>query len=569
MVNFLWKTSFSPQIQLNSRNKFITYYMQFQKIVVLLCFVFLTACQQQADLVVHNAVVYTVNKNMDEASAFAVKDGKFIDVGDESLLEKYNASNVVDAQGLAIIPGLIDAHSHFLQLGLGLQQAQLEGTKSFDEVLARVEAHTEGKDFSVIYGRGWDQNDWDVKEFPTKDRLDEKYPDTPVVLKRIDGHALLVNQKALDLAGIDANTKMPGGTVVLKNGKPTGVLIDTPMQLVYDALPAITTQEKAKALLAAQKLCFEHGLTTVTEAGASREDIMLIDSLQQKNALKMRVYAMVQNVPEDLDYFLNKGVYVTNRLSVRSVKVYADGALGSRGAALIKPYSDQRGHKGTFITNLDSLKSLAARIAKTKFQMNTHAIGDAANQAVINAYTNEVRFLRDPRWRIEHAQVIAASDFDKFSNKIIPSVQPLHATSDMYWANDRLGDAREPNSYAFQKLLDNAGIIALGTDFPVETVNPFHTFYAAVARKDLNGYPKDGYQPENKISRYSALLGMTRWAAYASFEENEKGSIEVGKNADFVILDRNIMQVSERKLPKTQVVATIVDGEIVYSKRFN
>ena len=569
MVNFLWKTSFSPQIHLNSRIKFIKSFMQLQKFFVLLCFVFLAACQQQADLVVHNAVVYTVNKNMDEASAFAVKDGKFIDVGDESLLEKYNASNIVDAQGLAVIPGLIDAHSHFLQLGLGLQQAQLEGTKSFDEVLARVEAHTEGKDFSVIYGRGWDQNDWDVKEFPTKDRLDEKYPDTPVVLKRIDGHALLVNQKALDLAGIDANTQMPGGTVVLENGKPTGVLIDTPMQLVYDALPAITAQEKAKALVAAEKMCFEYGLTTVTEAGASREDIMLIDSLQQKDALKMRVYAMIRNTPEDLDYFLDKGVYVTNRLSVRSVKVYADGALGSRGAALIKPYSDQKGHKGTFITGLDSLKSLAARIAKTKFQMNTHAIGDAANQAVINAYTNEVRFLRDPRWRIEHAQVIAASDFDKFSKKIIPSVQPLHATSDMYWANDRLGDAREPNSYAFQKLLDNAGIIALGTDFPVETANPFHTFYAAVARKDLKGYPKEGYQPENKISRYSALLGMTRWAAYASFEENEKGSIEVGKNADFVILDRNIMEVAERKLPHTQVVATIVDGEIVYSKRFN
>lgn len=536
---------------------------------LLISIVFLTvACQPQADLVVHNAVVYTLNKGFDEAAAFAVKDGKFIEVGNNSILDKYNASNVVDAQGLTIIPGLIDGHSHFLQLGLSLQQAQLEGTKSFDEVLDRVKNFVSGKNLSVIYGRGWDQNDWADQNYPTKDRLDELYPDTPVVLKRIDGHALLVNQKALDLAGITANTVMDGGTVVLENGNPTGVLIDTPMQMVFKALPKYTPQEKAEALLEAQEACFKLGLTTVTDAGIGREDINLIDSLQRSQQLKMRVYAMISNNPEDLAYYLPKGIYTTDHLSVRSVKVYADGALGSRGAALLQPYSDQPGHKGKFITPLDSLQSLAARIAKTPFQMNTHAIGDAANQAVIQAYTNEVRFLRDPRWRIEHAQVIDEKDFDKFSKKIIPSVQPLHATSDMYWAADRLGAERTKNAYAFQKLLDNAGILTLGTDFPVETANPFHTFYAAVARKDLSGYPEAGYQMENKLSRYDALLGMTRWAAYANFEDKLKGSIEVGKYADFVILDRDIMRAAERKLHKTRVVATILGGKIVYSKRF-
>ena len=528
----------------------------------------LMSCQPNADLVVHNALVYTVNKDLDKVQAFTVKDGKFIDVGNNDILDKYKAKNVVDAQGLPIFPGLIDAHSHFLQLGLSLQQAQLEGTESFEAVLERVKDYATGKDLAVIYGRGWDQNDWKVKEFPTKEELDALFPETPVVLDRIDGHAMLVNQKALDLAGIDGSTAVEGGTVVLKKGKPTGVLIDRPMYLVTQALPPFTKQQKAEALIVAQELCFKHGLTTVTDAGIDRSDIELIDSLQKTNALQMRVYAMIKNTKENLEYYLSNGIYTNDFLNVRSVKVYADGALGSRGAALLKPYADAPGHRGKMITDLDSLKRLAARIAKTKFQMNTHAIGDAANEAVLNAYTNEVRFLRDPRWRIEHAQVVAPKDFENFSKKIIPSVQPLHATSDMYWAKDRLGSKRESSAYAFAELLDNAGILTLGTDFPVEAVNPFHTFYAAVARKDIEGSPEDGYQAENKISRYNTLMGMTRWAAFANFEEDIKGTIEVGKFADFVILDRDIMEVAERRIPKTRVIATLINGKIVYSNRF-
>ena len=530
--------------------------------------VLLTSCNTRVDFIVHNAKVYTANRDMDVASAFAVKDGKFIAVGDESLLDEYQTSNLVDAQGLPVYPGFIDAHCHFLSLGLTQTQVQLEGTKSYEEVIERVKAYADAAESrQVILGRGWDQNDWENKEFPTKDELDRLFPDIPVALRRIDGHALLVNQKVLDLAGIDGDTQVPGGTVVTKNGQPTGVLIDTPMELVEAILPKSTLEEKKQALVAAQEIGFKYGLTTVDDAGLNKEDILLIDSLQQTGVLDMRVYAMISNTPDNLDYFLPKGPLVTDRLSVRSVKVYADGALGSRGAALIAPYSDAPKHRGKFITDKDSLKQLAARIAKTKFQMNTHAIGDAANQAVIDVYRDNVRLLRDPRWRVEHAQVLDAPDIEKFSTKIIPSIQPLHATSDMYWAGDRLGEDRLKNAYAYQEQLDYAGIVALGTDFPVEKVNPMLTFYAAISRRDLNGFPKEGFQRENRLSRGSALLGMTRWAAYANFEEKQKGSIEIGKVADFVMLDRDIMEVTHRLIPGARVVATFLDGKIVYSNR--
>ncbi len=530
--------------------------------------VLLTSCNPRVDFIVHNAKVYTANRDMDVASAFAVKDGKFIAVGNESLLDEYQTSNLVDAQGLPVYPGFIDAHCHFLSLGLTQTQVQLEGTKSYEEVIERVKAYAAAAESrQVILGRGWDQNDWENKEFPTKDALDRLFPDIPVALRRIDGHALLVNQKALDLAGIDGDTQVPGGTVVTKNGQPTGVLIDTPMELVEAILPKPTLEEKKQALVAAQEIGFKYGLTTVDDAGLNKEDILLIDSLQQTGALDMRVYAMISNTPDNLDYFLPKGPLVTDRLSVRSVKVYADGALGSRGAALIAPYSDAPKHRGKFITDKDSLKQLAARIAKTKFQMNTHAIGDAANQAVIDVYRDNVRLLRDPRWRVEHAQVLDAPDIEKFSTKIIPSIQPLHATSDMYWAGDRLGEDRLKNAYAYQEQLDYAGIVALGTDFPVEKVNPMLTFYAAISRRDLNGFPEEGFQRENRLSRGSSLLGMTRWAAYANFEEKQKGSIEIGKVADFVMLDRDIMEVSHRMIPGARVVATFLNGKIVYSNR--
>ena len=539
-----------------------------QKFFYFFLFLLISSCGEKVDLLVYNAKVYTANETFDESTSFVVKDGIFIEVGGEDLRSRYNPKSVVDARGLTIIPGLIDAHCHFLQYGLENQQINLRGAKSFDEVIKRVKRFVSDNNPEIIYGRYWDQNDWELKEFPDKSQLDILFPNTPVVLERVDGHAYLVNQKTLDISGIDSETRVDGGTIVLKNGKLTGILIDSPMDLVKKSLPSPSIEDRVKALVLAEEKSFEYGLTTVDDAGLSKENILLIDSLHKSNILKMRVYAMISNDKNDVSYFLNHGILKTDRLNVRSVKVYADGALGSRGAALKNPYSDMRNHRGKFITSIKSMDSLARVIASTNFQMNTHAIGDSANHSVLKIYNKVLGDKDDPRWRIEHSQIISPEDFQMFNSKIIPSIQPTHATSDMYWADERLGVKRlKEGGYAYKKLLDWSGIVALGTDFPVENINPFHTFYAAVARKDLSMLPYGGFQSENSLTRYEALMGMTSWAAYSNFEENEKGSIEKGKMADFVILDRDIMKVNEGQIFSTKVVATILGGNVVYSNR--
>ena len=539
-----------------------------KKIIFVLLSFLIFSCGEKVDLLVFNAKIYTANDTFDESTAFVVKDGIFVEVGGEEIKNKYNPKSIVDAQGLTIIPGLIDAHCHFLQFGLENQQINLRGTKSFDDVIKKVKNYVSENKPEIIYGRYWDQNDWKVKEFPDKSRLDILFPDTPVILERVDGHAYLVNQKTLDIAGINSQTRVDGGTIVLKNGQPSGILIDSPMDLVKKSLPNSTKKERIKALLLAEKQSFKYGLTTVDDAGLSKDDIFLIDSLQKASILKMRVYAMISNNKNDVNYFLKNGILKTDKLNVRSVKVYADGALGSRGAALKSPYSDMEHHKGKFITTVKSMDSLARVIALTDFQMNTHAIGDNANHSILKIYNEVLKDKDDPRWRIEHSQIISSEDFKMFNSKIIPSIQPTHATSDMYWADERIGLQRLKGGYAYKKLLDWSGIVALGTDFPVEKINPFHTFYAAVARKDLSMLPYGGFQSENSLSRYEALMGMTSWAAYSNFEEMEKGSIEPGKMADFVILDRDIMKVEENKIFSTKVVATILGGNVVYSNRF-
>jgi len=529
--------------------------------------VLLSSCQDKVDLLVHNGLVYTMNNNGTVASSFVVDDGKFIAIGGEELLKKYKAKRVLNLQNLPVYPGLIDSHCHFLKLGLSLQQIDLKGTNSFEEVVTLLKDASEGKQSNSIVGSGWDQNDWEDKSLPNKDRLDELFPDTPVALRRIDGHALLVNQKALDLAGITVDTKVKGGTIIKEDGKLTGVLVDAPMQLVQNILPKPTVEQKIKALQDAAEIGFANGLTSVSVAGLDKEDVFLIDSLQKKGLLDMRVYAMVSNTKENMDYFLEAGPIKTNKLTVRSFKVYADGALGSRGAALKSPYTDLDSHSGEFITSRDSIEKLAYKLATTPFQMNTHAIGDDANNAVLQAYKKALVFSDDPRWRIEHAQIIDTADIKLFNRKVIPSVQPTHATSDMYWAEERLGSDRLLGAYANKALLEQSGRIALGTDFPVEEVSPIMTFYAAITRKDAEQYPEEGYLSQNKLSRDEALRGMTIWGAYANFEGNEKGSIEVGKNADFIMLDRDIMKVSDKRILKARIVATILDGNVVYSNR--
>ena len=531
--------------------------------------VFVNSCQEKVDLIVHNATVYSLGDITGKVTAFVVDEGKFIDVGGDELINNYDAKKILDLQKLPVYPGFIDSHCHFIKLGLSLQQVDLKGTRSFEEVLNRVQDYSKNKDLRAITGRGWDQNDWKDKSLPNKSKLDSLFPDIPVALRRIDGHALLVNQKALDMAGINEKTKIKGGTIIKNNGRLTGVLVDSPMSLVTSILPKPSLNEKIKALKNAEKIAFENGLTTVSIAGIDKDDIYLIDSLQKTGDLEIRVYAMISNNKDNMEHFLSKGPIRTDKLNVRSFKVYADGALGSRGAALKAPYSDLKSHRGEFITPKDSLERLAYMLSTTPFQMNTHAIGDDANRTILEAYNKALIFSNDPRWRIEHAQVIDTADISLFNRKIIPSVQPTHATSDMYWAEDRIGSSRLDGAYAYKKLLDMSGRISLGTDFPVEEVSPLLTFFAAVARQDKNLYPEGGYLSKNKLSRMEALSGMTEWGAYANFEEDQKGSIEVGKVADFIILDRDIILEKESNILKTRIVATLLNGNIVYSNRIN
>ncbi|HAF79183.1 MAG TPA: amidohydrolase [Maribacter sp.] len=544
----------------------LTNYIVLKKLLPILL-VILTGCElmkEKVDLVIVNAKVYTVDDSFSEAQAFAVQDGKFIAVGTtDEIRDVYTSDQLIDADGRAITPGLIDAHCHFYGLGLNQQLVNLVGTKSFDEVLERIKEFHAANPKSFLRGRGWDQNDWEVKEFPTKAELDTIFPDIPVALERVDGHAYLVNQKALDMAGIDWSTKVEGGEIVKKweNGYSgiTGVLVDNPMQLIDSIMPSPSLNDKIKALKDAERISLNHGLTTVNDAGLDRSTIELIDSLQQAGELSIKIYAMVSNNKEDVDYYINKGPIKTDRLNVRSVKVYGDGALGSRGAALKEEYSDLPNHFGAMITPVNEIEALAEKLARSEYQMNTHAIGDSANVAVLRAYKKVLQGKEDRRWKIEHAQVLTDNDFDFFESGIIPSVQPTHATSDMYWAEDRLGD-RVKGAYAFKTLLNKAGTIALGTDFPVEDVSPFLTFYAAVARQDTSGYPKGGFQMEEALTREETLKGMTIWAAYSNFEEEEKGSIEPGKSADFVIYDKDMMTIPLNEIPTIKAEQTFIDG---------
>lgn len=526
----------------------------------------LSGCQEKipADLIITNANVLTVNDSFSKAEAFAVIGGKFVAVGSKKdILGQYRSDQRIDADGRTIVPGLIDGHCHFYNLGDFMQKVDLVGTGSYQEVLDRVVEFQKEKKADFIIGRGWDQNDWDTQAYPTRRELDRLFPKTPVALTRIDGHAMLVNKATLDLAGIDKETQIEGGEILMENGNVTGVLVDNAMDLVWAIIPAPDRSTAIRSLQDAEDRCFSLGLTTVSDAGLDRNIIELIDSLQQGEALKMRIYAMVSATRDNLDHYLSRGPYKTDRLNVSSFKVYADGALGSRGAVLKSPYSDREGHFGAMVTSLDTLRAIARSLAKSEFQMNTHAIGDSANSFVLKTYAQNLKSQTNRRWRIEHAQVVSPEDFLYFT-EILPSVQPTHATSDMYWAEDRLGPERVKGAYAFRELLDINGRVVLGTDFPVERVNPMLTFYAAVSRKDLKGYPEGGFQMENGLSREQTLKGMTIWAAYANFEEAEKGSIEVGKFADFVILDKNIMEVEIEEVPNIKVVGTYLGGEKVY-----
>ncbi len=537
---------------------------------LLLCSMLLFSCMgKKADLIVYNAKVYTVNDKFDTVEAFAVKDGKIIELGSNTDIEKvYHAAERIDAGGKAVYPGFIDAHAHFYGYGESLQTADLTGTKSWEEVCSKLAAFAKAHPEGWLIGRGWDQNDWPNKTFPDKSALDKLFPNQPVLLTRIDGHAAIANQKALDAAGIKASYELTGGDIVESNGKPTGLLIDNAVDLVSSKIPAPTAEQQEKILLDAQKNCFAAGLTTIDDCGVDAQLVEFIEGLQASNKLKMRLYLMLSDKKENYDYLFKRGAIKTDRLNVRSFKVYADGALGSRGACLLHPYSDMPNKQGFLLSKPEHFKEVAKKIARNKFQMCTHAIGDSANRAILKIYNEVLGGTNDARWRIEHAQVVAPEDFALFGKaKVVPSVQPTHATSDMYWAAERLGNERVKGAYAYKQLLQQNGWLPLGTDFPVENINPLFTFYAATARKDAKNYPAAGFQMENALTKIEALRGMTIWAAKANFEEKEKGSLEKGKFADFIILDHDIMSDDDSKILNTQVLKTYINGEKVYEKK--
>lgn len=537
-------------------------------LLILILSIELISCSQkeQADMMIFNATIYTIDSNFTIAQAMLIKDGKILATGTTSELEnKFTYKEKVDAQGKFIYPGFIDAHAHFFNYAESLLRANLFGTKSWDHVVGELTKFSKEHNGGWLLGRGWDQNDWSVKEFPTNEKLNELFPNRPVIITRVDGHAAIANNRALELAGIKIGFKIVGGEIVEKNGKLTGLLLDNALDLVSSKIPATSTKQLQKALLQAQQNCFAVGLTTIDDCGLNFSDVEKLKSLHQNNLIKMRFYVMLSDEKNNYNYLEKSGIIKTDKLNVRSFKVYGDGALGSRGACLLHAYSDKPNYNGFLLSNPEHFDSVAQRLYNKGFQMCTHAIGDSGNRTILNVYAKYLKGKNNLRWRIEHAQVVNENDFSKFSqNSIIPSIQPTHATSDMYWAKDRLGPIREKNAYAYKKLLNQNKWLPLGTDFPIEDISTFKTFYAATIRKDALGWPENGYQTENALTRKEALKGMTIWAAKANFEEKEKGSIEKGKFADFVMLDNDLMTTSEKKLLLINVMRTYIGGELVY-----
>ncbi|MCA8829615.1 amidohydrolase [Hymenobacter pini] len=529
-----------------------------------------TTSRQPADVVVYNATVYTVDSAFSTAQAFAVKDGRFVAVGTaEDIRARYQAKQEVDAQGQFIYPGFYDAHCHFYRYALGLRDADLVGTTSWAQVVQKLQQQRQQYPQATwLTGRGWDQNDWANKQFPTKDTLDVLFPNTPVFIIRVDGHAALVNQKALDLAGVTARTPISGGTITKdETGKLTGLLVDNAVRLVAGKIPEPTATEAETALLEAQKRCVAVGLTSLADAGLEKGNIDRMAALQDAGKLKLRLYAMLAPTKENKDFYLKNGPVFKDRLTVCSFKVYADGALGSRGACLIHPYSDRPKETGFLLSSVADFRNLAKELAASKFQMNTHAIGDSSNRLLLDIYGEALRGQKDRRWRIEHAQVVSKADVPKFGQYgIVPSVQPTHATSDMYWAGERLGAARLKTAYAYNDLRKEYGQVALGSDFPVEDINPLFGFHSAVARQDAKNYPAGGFQMENALSREDALRGMTTWAAHAAFEDKQKGSIRPGMAADFVLLNTDLLKAPKASLRAAQVQQTWIAGERVFSR---
>jgi predicted amidohydrolase YtcJ len=531
--------------------------------------------QPAADYVVHNATVYTVNADQPRAEAFAVRDDRLVMVGTEAtILDAYPDADRVDAGGQTIVPGLIDAHVHLMGLGRSLLQANLIGAASKDAVIDTLKAFASDlPEGAWLQGRGWDQNDWPSTGFPTRQDLDAAFPDRPIYLERIDGHAGWVNTAAIEqtvgmqtLQGMDD----PAGGSIRRDddGVPTGILIDAAAGIITSQIPEYSDERLDDALRRALDQTARHGLTSVHDAGVTRSDVERYQRFIEEGRFPVRMYAMIGGRGDTFDSFCREGTIATgDRLRVQSVKLYVDGALGSRGAALLDDYTDDTGNRGLLMKQPDVLRQDVMDAVRCGFQVNIHAIGDRANRVTLDAFEAAFDSLGTGigRHRVEHAQILHPDDLSRFAGlDVIASMQPTHATSDMPWARARLGEERLDGAYAWQSLQESGAHLAFGSDFPVEDVDPIEGFHAAVTRQDAENLPEGGWLPQETVSRESALHAFTLGAAYAAFQEQETGSLEAGKKADFVMLSQDIMQVPDERLLDTRVIATYIDGKLVY-----
>ena len=537
---------------------------------VLLGFLFvfsLGSCMKgiHVDLVVHNAQIHCLDDQNTISQAMAIKDGIIVEVGPErQILNKYSADEFIDAEGKEIYPGFTDAHGHILLYVKQKLSLDLLDCKSLTELVTRTEKYQQKGQKKFIVGRGWDQSLWGVDSMPDNTLLNKAFPNIPVCLYRVDGHAALVNDCLLNLAGISPS-KVDGGEIRSRNGKCTGLLLDKAMDLVQHKIPRFSDKEIKEAILEIQEELFQFGITGVHEAGIEFEDIAIFKSLMESKKLKLAIYAMLMPSEKNKRFASENGVYRYKNLSIRSFKMFADGALGSKGALLKNPYSDDHQHRGLLTTSLSEMQELSKFCSKIGYQLNTHAIGDSANKIILNLYKNEYLINKDHRWRIEHAQVIDRNDLHFFSDfAIFPSVQPTHAVSDQRWAESRLGKERIKGAYAYKSLLEAFGMLAVGTDFPIELTNPFLTIFAATQRKNKDNLPNDGFLIAEQLSIEQVLKGMTIWAAFAAFEENNKGTISKGKEATFFIVKRPIR--NETTFTPNFAYSTYISGKMVYKE---
>ncbi len=540
---------------------------------------------ESADLVIHNAKVHTMEDVEKLYDAIAIKDGKIIEVGSErQILNKYSAEKYIDAESKDVYPGFTDAHGHIFSYARQKLSVNLVGCKSYDEMLVRIEKYQSKHNRKFIIGRGWDQSRWKADDMPINNRLNELFPDIPVCLFRIDGHALLANDYLIEKSNViekfEQNEELNQGGYVIThklrtigyNGKinisdtklPTGVFVDNAMNPILDILPDFPTKEMHEAILEVQDELLSYGITGVHEAGLKHFEVEMVEELMENGSLPLNIYGMLLPTEANIEFAREHGIYQKDNLTIRSFKVYGDGALGSRGAFLKEVYSDKHDHHGYLTTSLKRMKEIANICEEVNYQMNTHAIGDSTNRVMLELYQDIYAIKPDHRWRIEHAQIVDPIDFALFAEAgVFPSVQPTHATSDQRWAESRLGEERMEGAYAYRSLLQQFGMLAIGTDFPVEMTDPFATIHSAVNRKNTENEPGNGFLKNENITFKQCLKGMTIWAAYAAFQENELGTLEKGKDATLVIFERPVKESSEYQY--NFATTTIIKGKIVYT----